>query len=178
MKRTAAGIIACIFLIVASARAQAPPPPDPERTFFQAQLMRALEEKATLLMEQGKPEAAATELQRVLAIDVPKENPVYGIKARLIGRLAATYATAGRAKEAIETIQKLLAEVPPGSPAEAAAWLDAGVVYRQAGMADEALKAFDKAIELSQKLAESGRRYPPGPPGSRLPRPQPKGGLP
>lgn len=155
------------------ARAQEPPPrTDADRFFFLTLAMRASDEKAGLLLEQGKTDAAIEELRRIVAVDVPKDSPPYDLKVRLIGRLAITLTNVGRPKEAVETIQKLLAEVPAGSPAEASAWLDAGVVYRQAGMPEEALKAFDRAIELSQKLAESGRRPLPGPPGGRPARPQ------
>jgi tetratricopeptide (TPR) repeat protein len=168
-------VLSCALLTGAAVPAQEPPR-DGDRAFFQAQVMRAIDEKATLLIEQGKPDAAVAELQRASAIDVPKDHPAFDMRARLLGRRAITLTALGRGKEGVEAIQTLIAEVPPGSPAEAAAWLDAGVVYRQAGMPDEALKAFDKAIELSQRLAEGGRRLPPQPPGSRRPRPQPNGG--
>jgi len=144
-------------------------------------MMRALEEKSDILLEQGKADAAAEVLQKAYGIDVPKEHPAYEMKAHLLGKLAAVYVSHGKKKEAVETIQKLLADVPPDSVAEASALVDAGAVYRQAGMADEALKAFDRAIALSEKLAKAPPRGPAGrpmpPPGGRPPgfRPPPKG---
>lgn len=155
-----------------------PHPPGPDRVFFQAQVLRAIEGKATLYMEQEKPEAAIEELKKALPIDIPREHPMFEAKAHLVGMLAIVYTNVGKKKEAVETIQKLLQEVPPGSVAEATATLDAGTVYRQAGMPDEALKAFDRAIELSQKLAARPPRGPAGhpmpPPPGRPPGPPPK----
>ena len=145
-------------------RSQSEPPPPLDAAFFLGQAMRAINEKADLLLEQKQTDAAVDELRRVFAINVPKDRPVYELKARLIGRLAGLYAASGKKTEALDTLQRLLAELPAGSPAEAAAWLDAGTAYRSLGMADEALKAFDRAIELSNQLAKTGwqeRRQPP-----------------
>ncbi len=148
------------------------PPPD---RFPMALALRALDEKATLLLEQGKTDAALVELKRTFDIDIPRDHPAYELKAQGIGRFAITLTNVGRKKEAVETIQRLLAEVPPGSVAEAAAWLDAGTVYKQSGMPEEALKAFDRSIELAQKLAKTrgpAGRPPQPPPGGRPQRPQ------
>lgn len=145
-----------------------PPPNDFDRYFFQVQVLRAIEGKASVLMEQGKADAAIEELKRAQTVDVPKDHPAFEAKVHLLGQLAIAMTNVGKKKEAVETIQRLLQDVPAGTPAEAAAWLDAGVVYKQAGLPEEALKAFDKAIELSEKLARSGRRpgpFPPGRPG-------------
>lgn len=179
---------AFLTLAAPSALAQGPPPPlEHDRVFFLMQSLRAIEAKTSLLLEQGKNEAAIEELKKVAAVEIPKELPLYEAKAHLIGRLAITYTNIGKKKEAVETIQKLLADVQPGSVAEATAYLDAGVVYRQAGMPDEALKAFDRALELSQKLAKTPRGpagrpgLPPGPlggPPGGPPRNHPKGDLP
>ncbi|HKC23350.1 MAG TPA: tetratricopeptide repeat protein [Thermoanaerobaculia bacterium] len=165
---------------------EGPPPggppggPGQQRGFVYAQMMRAMNEKSDLLLEAGKPDAAIETLSRVLTIDVPKEHPAFEIKAHLIGKLAVVYASQGKKKEAVETIQRLLAEVPQGGVAEAAAWVDAGAVYKQAGMPDEALKAFDKAIALSEKLAKAPPRGPAGrpmpPPGGRPPGSRPPKG--
>ncbi len=194
-------ILAAPFLLAASLLAQQGPPPreggpqgpphgppqspQMDRGFLYGQMFQALDSKVSLLVEQGKNDAAIDELKKVLAVDVPKEHPIYEAKARLIGRLAITLTNAGRKKEAVETIQRLLAEVPPGSVAEASAWLDAGTVYRQSGMPEKALDAFDKAIELSQKLAvkapsrgPAGRLQGPPPgghPNGPPPGPNPKG---
>jgi tetratricopeptide (TPR) repeat protein len=167
-------LAACTF----SASAQEPPqPPGPDRNYFSAQILRAIEAKSDLLIEQGKPDAAIEELRRAQAIELPKGQPIYEMKARLLGRLASLLAERGRKKEALETLQRLLADVEPGSPAEAAAQLEAGQAYRTLGMPDEALKAFDRAIELSQKLAGSARS--PGRPGLPPPgRGQPPRGQP
>src|SRR5512140_1000879 len=121
-----------------------------DRTFLYAQLLRGLDEKASLLLEQGKLDAAIEEMRRAAGIDIPKESPAYELKTHMVGRFAMALAESGRKKEALETIQKLLADVPPGSVAEASALLDAGMVYMKSGMPDEALKAFDRSIELSQ----------------------------
>lgn len=149
--------------------------PEPPDRFPMALALRALDEKATILLEQGKTDAALVELKRTFDFDVPKDHPAYELKAQGIGRFAITLTNVGRKKEAIETIQRLLADVPPGSVAEAAAWLDAGTVYKQSGMPEEALKAFDRSIELAQKLAKTrgpAGRPPQQPPGGRPPRPQ------
>jgi tetratricopeptide (TPR) repeat protein len=165
-------------------RPMGPPPggpPGPDRGFLWGQMLRAIEEKSDLLLEEGKTDAALETLQRVFAVDVPKWHPAFEMKTHLVGKLAVVYMKAGKKKEAVETVQKLLAEVPPDTPAEAAALVDAGAVYRQAGMADEALKAFDRAIALAEKLAKAAPRGPAGrpmpPPGGRPPgfRPPPKG---
>jgi tetratricopeptide (TPR) repeat protein len=155
-----------------------PPPPRDDAQFFKMQTLQAIEEKVDLLLEMGKVAAAIEELKKVYAIDIPKDHPGYEIKSHLIGRLAKAYADAGRKAEALETVRKLLADVPAGTPAEAGAWLEAGSVYKKLGMPDDALKAFDKAIELSKKLAATGwrRPSPPGAPGG--PPPPPGGGRP
>ena len=159
------------------------PAPFPDRGFLLAQVIRAYGEKAALLFDQGKPEAAIEELRKGAAVDVPKDHPAYELKVQLMGRLAVALADTGRTKESVEAVQKLLADVPPGSVAEAQAWLDAGVVYRRAGMPDEALKALDRSIELSQKLAKTrgpaGRspippRGQPGRPASQPPQGEPR----
>lgn len=150
------------------------PGPPPDR-FPMALTLRALDEKASLLLEQGKTDAALVEMKRAFDVAMPMDHPAYEIKAQVIGRFAITLTNVGRKKEAVETIQRLLAEVPSGSVAEAAAWLDAGTVYRQSGMPEEALKAFDRSIELAQKLAKTrgpAGRPPQPPPGGRPPRPQ------
>ncbi len=138
-----------------------PAPPPMNGSFFQAQALRALNEKVDLLLDLKKTDLAIQELRRVYAFDVPKTQPAYEIKVRLIGRLAEVYAASGKKSEALDTVKGMLTEVTPGTPAEAAAWLEAGTVYRAVAMPDEALKAFDRAIELSNKLAQSGWR-PPG----------------
>jgi len=125
----------------AGGRYQGEPPPPLDASFFLGQAMRAMNEKADLLLEQKQTEAAIQELRRVLGMEVPKDRPVYELKVRLVGRLAGLYATSGKKAEALETLKSLLAEVPTGSPAEAAAWLDAGTAYRTLGMPEEALKA-------------------------------------
>lgn len=171
-------ISSCFLLLVASTvLAQSPPrpggaPPEGDRggpppdRFPVALALRALDEKASLLLEQGKTDAALGEMKRAFELDVPKTGPAYEMKAQLIGRFAITLAEAGRKKDAVETIQKLLAEAPSGSVAEAAAWLDAGSVYRKAGMPEEALRAYDRSLELSKRLAKAGpsegARRPPG----------------
>lgn len=137
-----------------------------DRFFVQGQLLRALEAKTSLLIEQGKQEEAAKELQRILDIDVQKPGPLWEARIHLLSRLAITYTNVGKKKEAVETIKKVLADVPAGTPLEASVLVDAGTVYRQAGMLEEAMKAFDRAIEVSNKLATAprgpARRPPPG----------------
>ena len=147
-------------------------PPPRDASFYQGQAIRAIDEKASLLLEQGKTEAAIEAFKQVYTLEVPKNSPFYEGKVRLMGRLAKAYAESGHKPEALDTVKKLIAELPPGTPAEAAGWLEAGSVYKKTGMPDEALKAFDKAIELSKKLAEKGWNPPP-PPGG--PRPGPEG---
>ena len=166
-----------VLLVPGLLAAQEGPQPRLDAPFFQGQAMRALDEKVSLLLEQRKNDAAIEELRRVYTIGVPKDHPVYEMKARLIGRLAGLYASAGRKTEALETIKGLLAEAPQGTPAEAAVWLDVGTAYRILGMPDEALKAFDRAIELSNRLAQVGWRPAQGPRG-RNPREGPPGPAP
>jgi tetratricopeptide (TPR) repeat protein len=146
-----------------------PGPPPQDSSFFQAMAMRALSEKVDLLLDQKRTDLAVQELRRVYTFDVPKAQPSYEMKVRLIGRLAELYAATGKKADALETAKGMLADVAPGTPAEAAAWLEAGTVYRAVGMPDEALKAFDRAIELSNKLAQTGWRPPrrAGVPGPR-----------
>lgn len=155
-----------------------PPPPRNDAEFFRMQTLQAIQGKVDLLLEMGRIGEATEELKKVLAIDIPKDSPGYEVKSHLVGRLAMTYADTGRRAEALETVRRLVADAPPGTPAEAGAWLDAGSVYKKLKMPDEALKAFDKAIELSKKLAATGWRPPgpPGPPGG--PRPAPGSGRP
>lgn len=150
-----------------------PPAPDPAG-FFQAQAMRAMDEKGSLLLEMGKPAEAVVALKDVYTLDVPVQSPMFELKVHVIGSLAKAYLAAGQKAQAIDTLKKALAEVPPGSPAEAAAWLEAGTVYKKAGMPDEALKAFDKSIELSKKLAAGGL-HPPPPGSAQGPRSSPGG---
>lgn len=168
------------------AAAQGPPPPQPggpaapgpDRSFLLVNVLRAIEGKAMILLDQGKTEAALEELRRAQTVEVPRESPAWEAKAHLISRLARTYAEAGKRKEALETTQRLLSDVPPGSVAEATAWVEAGATYRQLGMSDEALKAFDRAIELSEKLVRSprGPAGRPGPPPGGRPMGQPPTG--
>jgi len=178
------------FLVSGALAAQEPRPQGPphgqadrgpDRNFFLAQTLRAIDQKAGILIDQGRHEAAADELRKVLAIDIPKDTPMFEAKVHLIGRLAISLTNIGKKKEAVETIQKLLAEVPKDSVAEAQALLDAGTVYRQSGMPDEALKMFDRAIDLSQKLAAKAPRGPAdgGPPARGFhPGQPPSGGRP
>jgi tetratricopeptide (TPR) repeat protein len=156
-------LLAAILLTVAPLAAQGPPPPP--NNFIYAQMFRAIAMKTDMLVEQGKVEAAIAEMEKALAVDIRRDEPAYEMKAQLAGRLALTYAQVGRDADAVQTLQKLLAEVPSGSVAEAGALLDAGQVYRQLGMTEEAMKAFDRAIELSAKLA----RRPRGPAGPDRP---------
>ena len=172
-----------------SAQGNIPGPPPLDASFFQGQAMRALSEKVDLLLDQKKTDLAVQELRRVYTFDVAKMQPSYEMKVRLIGRLAELYAATGKKTEALDTVKGMLADVSSGTPAEAAACLEAGTVYRALGMPDEALKAFDRAIELSNTLAKSGWRPPrrdrepregapqrgprEGPPGDRPPEPPP-----
>ena len=144
-----------------------------DRGFIYAQMLRAIEAKTSLLIEQGKNDAAIEELKRVEGLDIPKDHPAFEGKVHLMGRLATALSAMGRKKEAVETIQKLLAEVPSGTVSEASALVDAGQVYKNCDMPDEALKAFDRAIELSQKLAKTARG-PAGRQGPHPPPPQPR----
>jgi tetratricopeptide (TPR) repeat protein len=132
----------------------------PDRTFYLAQEVRALDEKVSLLVETGKADAAIAEAKKADAIDIPKDHPAYELKIHVLARPAQIYADAGRKKEALDALAKLGADVPKDGPAEAAYLLDAGRVYRKLKMTDEALKAFDRVIELSDKLAKSARPHP------------------
>ncbi len=167
MKRAMRSVPVAILLGTATLFAQEGPPPRPDRPFLLAQTLRAIEAKASLLFEERKPDAAIEELKRVFTIDIPKDAPIYEAKAHLIGRLAMAYADEGKKKEALETVQRLLADVMSGTVADASAAFEAGQVYRKCGMPEEALKSFDRAIDISQKLASSPRppagRRPPGP---------------
>jgi len=154
-----------IVLLVAACPAAAliaqenpPGPPPQDASFFQGQAMRALSEKVDLLLEQRKADLAIQELRGVYTFEVAKAQPSYEMKVRLLGRLAELYAGANRKPEALETVRGMLADVAAGTPAEAAAWLEAGTVYRVVGMPEDALKAFDRAIELSNRLAQTGWR--------------------
>jgi tetratricopeptide (TPR) repeat protein len=135
----------------------------PDRVFFLAQEVRALDEKVSLLVETGKPDAAIAVARKAEAVEIPKEHPAYELKVHLLARTAQIYADTGRRKEALEALARTGADVPKDGPAEAAFLLDAGRVYRKLNMPDEALKAFDRVIELSEKLSRMGRRYDPGP---------------
>jgi len=173
-----------VALVSAPLLAQEPPGASPPQDsgFFLGQAMRALNEKVDLLLDQRKTDLAIQELRRVYTFDVAKTAPTYEIKVHLVGRLAELCAAAGRKAEAIDTVKGMLSDVAPGTPAEAAAWLEAGTVYRAVGMPDEALKAFDRAIDLSTRLAQTGWRPPhhergrgaEQPPGER----HPDGGVP
>jgi tetratricopeptide (TPR) repeat protein len=158
-------------------RGDRPPPGQKDDVFFKVQTLQAYEEKVDLLLEMGKIDAAIEELKKAQAVELPKGSPAYEMKCHLVGRMAKAYADAGRKAEALSTIQKLLADVLPGTPAEASAWLEAGSVYKKLKMNDEALKAFDKAIDLSKKLAQTGWR-PPRPPDGEGGPPPPPGGRP
>ena len=150
-------------------------PPPPDASSYKGQAMRAIDEKASLLLEGGRTADAIAALRDVYTLEVPTQSPFYELKVRIIGRLARAQADAGQKSEALDTIQRLLAEVQAGTPAEAAAWLDAGEVYRELGMADEALHAFDRSIGLSKKLAATGWTPPPPAGEPRGPRARPKG---
>lgn len=144
--------------------------PPMEERFFHGMALMALDEKAGLLVEAGKPEAAIAELRRVYTYDLPKDHPVYEVRVRLVGKLARLLATSGQKDEAIKTVTDLLADVAKGTPSEAAAWFEAGKSYRQLGMTDDALKAFDRAIALSDELSKQSMEHGPpagGPKGRR-----------
>jgi tetratricopeptide (TPR) repeat protein len=181
-------LLPCVVALLALplvAAGQEPPPGHVDAPFFAGQAMRALDEEADLLIQTGKVDDAIEALRHVYEFEVPREHPIYELKAHLIGRLAALYARKGAKDKALDTLKELLADVPPGTPAEAAAWLDAGTTYRALGMTDEALKAFNRAVELSTKLAKTGWRPPlrrggrPGRGGPFQPPPnRPEGGAP
>lgn len=151
--------------------------PPPDARFFHGLSLMALDEKASLLAEQGKNDAAIAELRKVYAYDLPKDSPVYEVRVRLVGKLARLLATAGHKEEAVKAVQDLLADVTKGTPSEAAAWFEAGKTYRAVGMTEEALKAYDRAIAVSDELARREWRpqqprggprehRPDGPPGA------------
>jgi hypothetical protein len=73
------------------------PGPPPDR-FPLALALRALDERASLLLEQGKTDAALVEMRRAFTLDVPRKSPVYELKAQLIGRFALTLANTGRGR--------------------------------------------------------------------------------
>ena len=177
-------LVATLTATVLFAQEGPPIPPFQDASFFQALAMRALNEKVEVLLDQKKTDLAIQELRRVYTFEVAKGQPTYEMKVHLVGRLAELYAATGRKAEALETVKGMLADVASGTPAEAAAWLEAGTVYRGVGMPDEALKAFDRAIDLSNKLAQTGWRPPrregvpqrsprEGPPGERAAEPPP-----
>lgn len=159
-------------------RREGQPPPPNDAFYFKMQTLHAIEGKVDILLEMGKVTEAIEELKKVSAVDIPKNSPGYEVKCHLVGRLAGIYADAGRKAEALETVRRLLADAPVGTPAEAAAWLEAGSIYKRLHMPEEALRAFDKAIELSKRLAATGwqPQGPPGLPGGQ--RPAPGGGRP
>ncbi len=142
--------------------------PPPDARFFHGLSLMALDEKASLLAEQGHNDAAIAELRKVYAYDLPKDSPVYEVKVRLVGKLARLLATAGHTEEAVKTVQDMLADVAKATPSEAAAWFEAGRTYRAVGMTEEALKAYDRAIAVSDELAK--REWKPQPPGGGGPR--------
>ena len=127
-------LVATLTATLLFAQEGPPGPPFQDASFFQALAMRALNEKVDLLLDQKKTDAAIQELRRVYTFDVPKGQPSFEMKVRLIGRLAELYAATGKKPEALEAVKGMLADVVAGTPAEAAAWLEAGTVYRAAGM--------------------------------------------
>jgi tetratricopeptide (TPR) repeat protein len=145
-----------------------------EARFFNGMALMALDEKASMLAEAGRSAEAIAELQKVFTYDLPKDHPVYEVRVRLVGKLARLLASTGRKDDAVKTIQDLLADVAAKTPSEAAAWFEAGKTYREVGKTDEALKAFDKAIALSDELSKL--RWEPGPAPGANPRNQRPGG--
>lgn len=137
----------------------------PDRVFFLAQQVRALDEKVSLLVETGKPDVAIAVAKKAETVDIPRDHPAYELKVHLLARTAQIYADTGRQKEALEALAKVGEDVPKDGPAEAAFLLDAGRVYRRLKMPEEALRAFDRVIELSERLSRQGRRLDPGPGG-------------
>ena len=178
-------VLAALALVPAALAAQPAPAPagalprspdprgGPDRVFFLAQEVRALDEKVSLLVETGKPDVAIAVARKAEGVDIPKDHPAFELKVHLLARTAQIYADTGRKKEALEALAKVGADVPKDGPAEAAFLLDAGRVYRKLNMPDEALKAFDRVIELSDKLSRMGRRFDPGPGGRPGPPPGP-----
>ncbi|HNX48815.1 MAG TPA: tetratricopeptide repeat protein [Thermoanaerobaculaceae bacterium] len=141
-----------------------------EARFFHGMALMALDEKASLLVEAGKPDAAITELRKVYTYDLPKDHPVYEVRVRLVGKLARLLAASDKKDEATRTITEMLADVAKGTPSEAAAWFEAGKTYRELGRIDDALKAFDRAIALSDELSKQSWEHGPpegGPRGRR-----------
>lgn len=92
-----------------------PPAPDPAG-FFQAQAMRAMDEKGSLLLEMGKPAEAVLALKDVYTLDVSRESPMFELRVHVIGSLAKAYLASGQKAQAIDTLKKALAEVPPAPP--------------------------------------------------------------
>jgi tetratricopeptide (TPR) repeat protein len=135
--------------------------------FYRGMALLALDEKAGLLEDAGRTDAAIAELGKVYDFDIPKDHPAYEVKVRLLGKLATLYVSNGRKDEAVETIEGMLADVAKGTPAEAAAWFEAGKTYRAAGMTENALEAFDRAIALSDALAKAAPERGPRPGGDR-----------
>jgi tetratricopeptide (TPR) repeat protein len=132
--------------------------PPPDSRFFHGLSLMALDEKASLLAEQGRNDAAIAELRKVYAYDLPKDSPVFEVRVRLVGKLARLLAAAGHTEEAVKTVGDLLTDVAKGTPSEAAAWFEAGKTYRTLGMVEDALRAYDQAIAASDELATHERR--------------------
>jgi tetratricopeptide (TPR) repeat protein len=160
----------CVFVLSTLAAGTAPAqqgPPQgqggPDRGYLYGQILRAIDEKASMLIEQGKGEAAAEEMKRASTIDVPKDHPVFEMKVHLLGRLAITYTNLGRKQEALDTIRKVL-DVPLREAWPRPMPASTPTVYRQSGQPEEALKAFDRATELQKLRTDGTLRAPEGMP--------------
>ena len=101
----------------------------------------ALHLLGVLLTQRGEYEGAATHIQA--ALDVDRDSTLFQAS------LAQAYFRSGKLTEAIETLERVVAQQPDSVQA----FSDLGAAYQESGVLDRAIDAYRRSIELSPDVA-------------------------
>ena len=121
----------------------------------------ALREKAKLYYKNGKKEKALGELKRIIDVEFPEgteDREEYTVKFYAYVNAGKIYLELGQAKEAKDLLEEGVEKAPDVSEWTYDLYMTLGKVYEKLGMDKKAMKAFDKAMEISKKLEEQKKK--------------------
>lgn len=126
-----------------------------ERTELLHQIAEAHFEKAAILEESGRVDAAIEELRRIETLPFPDEEDVEEQLFEVNVFMAELYLEAERFKEAETLLNGALKRFsdPPSRSVQLHTLM--GYALREQGRGEEALKHFDRAIDLGRKALEA-----------------------
>ena len=118
-------------------------------------------EKAKLFYKKGSKEKALEELKKIVSLEFPEgaeDREEYTVKFYAYINAGKICLELEKEKEAVELLEEGVKKAPDVSVWTYDLYMTLGKAYEKLGMDKKAMKAFDKAMEISKKLEEQKKK--------------------